>query len=503
MNGSAFDLSGTAYPEFLNRFKTSLHALFQKEDIDKLSLSRGLPDHVWKEIMGLQPLSVAIPTEFGGRGVKVKECLGILSAASYESLSLSLTFGINIALFLEPLAKYGNPAVKADIFKDFLDNGAMGGLMITEPEYGSDALNMKTQNELIGEHYHIKGTKHWQGLTGMANYWLVTSRNINAEGKLSRDVDFFVADSHKNEQKIEVLEYYDNPGLYMIPYGLNKIDIQVPQQNKLIAESTGLKLMLDTLHRSRLQFPGMGMGFLKRMMDEATKHCQERIVGVSNLYSLDQVQYQLTRMQAFFTLCSAMCAKSCSISGIDKDVSGSGMHANSMKALVTDMMQESSQTLVQLSGAKGYRISHIGGRGIMDSRPFQIFEGSNEMLYTQISEGILKDMKKKKTENLADYLAINELTNNSVKLYAKELNFSINTSLSQRKMIDLGKVIARVITVNDLLELNNSGFSQNLTNTAIEVVRQDIVMLLSSMNHHQNLNAVEDVNDNGDWMRFS
>lgn len=47
----------------------------------------------------------------------------------------------------------------------------------------------------------------------------------------------------------------------MIPYGLNKIDIKVPQQNKLIPESTGLKMMLDILHRSRLQFPGMGMGF--------------------------------------------------------------------------------------------------------------------------------------------------------------------------------------------------------------------------------------------------
>lgn len=503
MNGSAFDLSETSYSEFLNHFTTSLHSLFQKEDIDKLSLSRGLPPHVWKEIMNLKPLSVAIPKEFGGRGVKVKECLGILSAASYESLPLSLTFGINIALFLEPVAKYGNDLVKADIFKNFLDYGAMGGLMITEPEYGSDALNMKTQNILKENEYHIEGTKHWQGLTGLANYWLITSRNASADGKLSRDVDFFIANTHRPEQNIEVLEYYDNPGLYMIPYGLNKIDIKVPEYNKLIPETTGLKMMLDTLHRSRLQFPGMGMGFLKRMMDEATNHCQERIVGASNLYALDQVQYQLTRMQAFFTLCSAMCAKSCKISGIDHDVSGSGVHANSMKALVTDMMQESSQTLVQLSGGKGYRISHIGGRGIMDSRPFQIFEGSNEMLYTQISEGILKDMKKKKLENFAEYLAINELTSNSVKLYAKELDFSINASLSQRKMIDLGKVLARVVTVNDLLELNNSGFSQSLTDNAVEVVRQDIVTLLSSMNHHQNLNRVEENNDHSDWMKFS
>ncbi|MDV7698223.1 acyl-CoA/acyl-ACP dehydrogenase [Chryseobacterium soli] len=502
MNESAFDESGMEYSDFLNQFKTSIHRLFEKENINTLSLSRGLPPHVWKEIMNLKPLSVAIPKEFGGRDMKVKECLGILSAASYESLPLSLTFGINIALFLEPVAKYGHQDVKENIFKNFLANGAMGGLMITEPDYGSDALNMKTQNELKGDHYSVQGTKHWQGLTGMADYWLITSRNINSEGSLSRDVDFFIADTHVREQNVEVLEYYDNPGLYMIPYGLNKIDIKVPQHNKLIPESTGLKMMLDILHRSRFQFPGMGMGFLKRMLDEATKHCKERIVGNSNLFALDQVQYQIARLQSFFTLCSAMCAKSSTISGIDHDVSTSGVHANSMKALVTDMMQEAAQTLVQLSGGKGYRISHIGGRGIMDSRPFQIFEGSNEMLYTQISEGILKDMKKKKTPHFGSYLALNDLSKEAVKLYSQELDFSIDQALSQRKMIDLGKIIARIVIVNDLIELNNLGFEQELTDMTIEMVRQEIVSLLASMHHHKALVPIEESNGKSDWMAF-
>jgi len=500
MTESSYELSGKSYPEFLNHFKTSLHHLFQTENIDKLSLERGLPPSVWKEIMNLKPLSVAVPSEFGGRGLKVKECLGILSAASYESLPLSLTFGINIALFLEPLAKYGNESIKENIFKHFLNYGAMGGLMITEPDFGSDALNMKTQNILKGDSYEIKGTKHWQGLTGLANYWLITSRNANTEGNLSRDVDFFIADTHQSEQNIEVLEYYDNPGLYMIPYGLNKIDVKVPEANKLVPESTGLKMMLDILHRSRFQFPGMGMGFLQRMLDEALLHTRSRVVGNSNLYALDQVQYQLTRLESFFSLCSAMCAKSSKISGIDFNLSSEGIHANSMKALVTDMMQEAAQILVQLSGGKGYRMSHIGGRGIMDSRPFQIFEGSNEMLYTQISEGILKDMKKKKIENVGEYLQQNVLSENAAKLYAHNLDFTINTAISQRKMIDLGKVVARVITVNDLLELSNAGFNQKLVDNSVEMTRQEIVTLLASMNHHQDLKPLDDYSENSNWI---
>lgn len=96
--------------------------------------------------------------------------------------------------------------------------------------------------------------------------------------------------------------------LYMIPYGLNKIDIKVPQQNKLIPESTGLKMML--ISSTEADFSSRnGNGLLKRMMEDASKHCQERQVGAGNLFSFDQVQFQLSKMQSFFTLCSAMCAK--------------------------------------------------------------------------------------------------------------------------------------------------------------------------------------------------
>src|SRR5690606_39125438 len=102
--------------------------------------------------------------------------------------------------------------------------------------------------------------------------------------------------------------------------------------------------------------------------------------------AIDQVQYQLSRIQSAFTICSAMCAHSSNMSGIEHNLASEGIEANSMKAVVTDLMQESAQLLVQLSGAQGYRTTHIGGRGIMDSRPFQIFEGSNEMLYSQIAD---------------------------------------------------------------------------------------------------------------------
>lgn len=488
---------------FISDFKQTLHHLFhEKENINKLSLERGLPQEVWHGIMSKKPLSVAIPSEYGGRGAIVKECLSILSAASYESLSLSLTFGINIALFLEPVAKYGNDEIKQEIFSRFLEEENMGGLMITEPDYGSDALNMKTYNEEIDGGYRVKGTKHWQGLTGMADYWLIASRKKLNDSDLARDIDFFIADGRIEKQKIVVEELYNNPGLYIIPYGLNKIDIEVPEKFKLNPESTGIKMMLDILHRSRFQFPGMGMGFITRMLDEATKHCENRIVGAGNLLCMDQVQYQLSRIQTAYTICSAMCFKSSSVSGIDHNLAAEGLEANTMKAVVTDLMHESAQTYTQLSGANGYRMEHVGGRGIMDSRPFQIFEGSNEMLYSQIAEMVTRQMRKQKQANLMEYLLTYVPTKESVFHFKKHVDFSINGAIPQRKLVDLGRAIARIICIGYVLEMEAAGFRKDLVENCIKSIQQEVAALISAFHHSSDTQVIIDYKDDSNWYAF-
>lgn len=492
-----------SFSEFVTSFKKTLKSVFyERDNIEKFTQKRGFPALVLRDIMAKNPLSVGIPTEFGGRGAKVKECIGMLDAASYESLPLSLTFGINIALFLEPVAKYGQKAAKESIFKRFLTQQNMGGLMITEPDYGSDALNMQTWNEKNGSNYHIKGTKHWQGLTGMADYWLMTSRQKGENDILGRDIDFFVCDVQQPGQQIFVEEYYNNIGLYPIPYGKNIIDITVPETYKLQPESTGLKLMMDLLHRSRFQFTGMAMGFIRRQLDEAIKHCTTRIVSGKPLLALDQVKHQVSRIQSAFTVCSAMCTRSATFSGIENNLASAAVEANSIKAYVTDLMQESAQTLTQLFGANGYKMESLGARGIVDSRPFQIFEGSNDMLYTQISEMILKMMPRKKTTNLSDFLSGYELTNQSSDHFKSLINFTITEKLSQRKMVDLGKIISKIVSANYVVKMGGNGFRPDLIHDSLEHLKQEVIMLVSSFHYKTKVSPKEDYSEGSSWLAF-
>ena len=262
-------------------------------------------------------------------------------------------------------------------------------------------------------------------------------------------------------------------------------------------------MMLDILHRSRMQFPGMGMGFIKRMLDEALEQCQTRFIGGKSLLSMDQVQYQISRIQSAYTVCSAMCFTSSSKSGIDKNLSLENIEANSMKTVVTDLMHECAQTVTQLFGAQGFRISNIAGRGIVDSRPFQIFEGSNEMLYSQISEAIIKLMKRKKEFNLFKFLKEFDLTTKSADYFKKEINFTIDIDLPQRKLVDLGRAIGRIVSAGFVLEMSESGYRKDMIDNCIATLQQDISNYINSFNFNGNIKSIENYQEGSSWLHFT
>ncbi len=506
-NGESILKSGTSlhlpFEDFLENIKTNIQNVFHvRADVNQIALQRGMPPFVMREIMSSNPLSVAIPEEYGGRGGKTEETLALLSAASYESLSLSLTLGINMALFLQPVAKYAQEEVKQPIFNRFLEQQNMGGLMITEPGHGSDALNMQTFHTDKGDSYHVQGTKHWAGLTGWAEYWLLTGREKTASGDLKRDIDFFICDVNAPQQQIEVEELYQNLGLYQIPYGKNKLDVRIPKNQKLIPHTTGVKMMLDLLHRSRMQFPGMAMGFIQRLLDETIEHSRNRHIGGKPLLSYDQVQQRLARLQACYTICSAMCANTSQISDINIDLSTRGFEANSIKTVVTDLMQEAAQSATQLFGAGAYKLNHIAGRSVVDSRPFQIFEGSNDILYAQISENFVKMMKKARENNVFRFLQNFDLTSRTAIYMKSMLDFELDTNLPQRKMVELGQVLSRIVSCEMVFNLGDKGFHQELISNGLNLLKQEIATLMTGFKFKNHTLVVEDYQQESSWLDY-
>ena len=496
-------MNDTDFQEFIKTFGDTVKNLVTNEAaLETVNHLEGLPRELLDQILSLSPLSVFIPTTYGGDGGNPGRCLTLLEAASYESIAIGLMLGINGSLFLDPVAKYGSEVAKKRVFKRFLQDKTLGGLMITEPDFGTDALGMQTFYQETEQECHIQGEKHWGGLTGLADFWLMTARKKRSSGKLSRDVDLFICEMDQPGQRIVVESYYHKLGLFLIPYGLNRVDINVPLSSRLIPRTSGLKLMMDLLHRSRLRLSGIGLGFIKRLLDEALDHCQSRSVSGGILNTYDQVQYRLAELQAWYTINSGMCLYTSKVSSIESDLSGLGLQANANKALLTDMMQDAAQSLMQLVGAKGYRRDHIAGRAIVDCRPFQIFEGSNDVMYSQTADLFIKEMKRAKESNLYRFCSGFPPVSRAAEHFRDLLDVSFDLDAVQRVRVRLGKIVAWLLAIGYVLDLADQGFRRDLVANALAVVRIKIAEQVTGLPQSKPESLIEDYADGGDWKQL-
>lgn len=196
-----------------------------------------------------------------------------------------------------------------------------------------------------------------------------------------------------------------------------------------------------------------------------------------------------------------MVYNSAKISGLAEDLSSFGLIANASKALLTDMMQSSAQSLLQLVGAKGYRRDHIAGRGVVDSRPFQIFEGSNDVMYLQTADVLLKAMKKQKTTRLSDFLEQYSCTKNSAVVFHRYLSFKLDADPLQRQKVILGKILSWLMALELTTRLRNTGFNAEMIDNAFQVVEPIIAGLTSGYQISSAVSVIESYRESADWQR--
>jgi alkylation response protein AidB-like acyl-CoA dehydrogenase len=492
--------SDTSLPDSLETYRSKLVELQSEYDFEAMKDDRDLSQEFLEELRSSQPLGVTIPEEYGGKGVETKKFLKLCEITSYYSLPFSLLFGINGALFLQPLLQYANASTKDEILPSYLNDHKLGGLMITEPGHGTDALNMRTNFSQSSDSYQISGLKHWAGLTGWADYWIIAARSNKGNGSLGRDISLFICDA----EEVEVEEYYSNLGLSVLPYGRNQVNADISASRRLNPDGSGIRMLQDFFHRSRLQFPGMTTGHLRRLRDEALNHCRERNVGGSSLINYGNVREKLRMIQAGYTVSKAMCVYTSDNVTLEESVSGEVIMANSIKALVTDFMQASADAYLQLTGADGYRNDHVAGQSYVDSRPFRIFEGPNDVLYDQVTKKVLKIANKNDFDTFREYAEFAPQLQHLPKELDNSLDIQLNGEMAQARRINLGQIVAHLIAFSHTKTIHKRGYSTEQFQSCKSYLLNTIKTLSFQVRQNDDIDtSFDSVSENDDWTKLT
>ena len=194
-----------------------------------------------------------------------------------------------------------------------------------------------------------------------------------------------------------------------------------------------------------------------------------------------------------------MCLATSETAGVERNLFGESLRANAFKTVVTDWMQEAAQSFLQLAGAQGYRDDHLAGRSVVDSRPYQIFEGSNDILYQQVTESVVKAMRRIKETNLGAYLRTEPLTARAAETFGDSLSFDVDWSMPQRKLVDLGRAISRIVTMEMTIELGERGHPAELVRGMLEETRAEVRGILETVRHGGLTALVDDAGAPG-WL---
>jgi hypothetical protein len=186
---------------------------------------------------------------------------------------------------------------------------------------------------------------------------------------------------------------------------------------------------------------------------------------------------------------------------MENDLSSLGLEANIIKSITSDIMQESAQSLLQLFGAKGYQLNNIVGRSVVDSCPFQIFEGSNDILYHQIADSAMKLMKRAGEHSFYQFLK--GYATRAADRIKELVKFDLDIGFSQRKLVELGQIISRIVSMDLVLYLEEKGFRKDLTGNTMIILKQDISSLLNTFHFENNTKVIVEYKEDSNWLDFS
>ena len=429
---------------------------------------------ILQDFLQLGPLHFFIPSAMGGQFEQAETSLNVVETTSYYSLPLGLTLGITGSLFLLPLIKHADPDLVGPIVQDFLTSPALGGMMITEPTGGTDIFGLNTQYTQNHATLNLQGIKCWGGLTGKAGHWLVAARK-KRDDKLTRKLDLLYVPL--GSEGVSVHAYYDALGLQPITYGETHYTNVVLPSSHIMGQNgqSGLRTIYDTLFRSRMGMPAIAAGHCKRLAHEVSTHMSQRYTFGFPLSHYDQVKCRLSTLQGLYHMNHTLWHFTSAWMDTHPDISGDYTLVNSAKVVCSETMQMASDSALQIFASAAFKRNHIVGRAFVDSRPFQIFEGSNDVLNDNTYETIVSRQGSCDCESIHNEfyqygLSLSDNVSNDVlDCFRNALN------PTQRQKVLLGRIIAWLCILSILEHAHDKDSSESMD--AQRVIKQSIAAI--------------------------
>ncbi len=240
-------------------------------------------------------LGVSIPEKYSGSGTDYI-ALGIVSeelerADSSARVVMSVHSGLHCLTTLQ----WGTEEQRQRWLPKLATGQRVGGFALTEPNAGSDAINISTRAVRDGDSYILNGEKTWISLADYADQFLVIAvTNPEAKSKASGMSAFIIdrtmAGFHSKALKGKLGVRAGNTGQIFFE------NLRVPIENRLGEEGDGFKVAMSALDHGRYTVAAGAVGIIEACLDACVKYSNHRMVGGEAIGKKQLVQQMIASM---------------------------------------------------------------------------------------------------------------------------------------------------------------------------------------------------------------
>lgn len=352
----------------------------------KLDAEKAFPHEIWQAICDAGLCGVAVPEAYGGSGLGMLElaiCVENLCAAGGGS-TLSQLFMLNPIFGGITLARLGSEAQKAEMLPRLVSGELMFAMGLTEPNAGSNTLEIQTFAAADGDGWRLSGQKVWITAVPQAHKLLVIARTKTlAEAKGKTDgLSLFVIDREREGLTHQPI---DKLGTQTLPSSFIYFDqVRVDPHELVGTLHGGFRQLLDVLNTERIVTTAGLVGTAELAAKLAIDYAKDRkIFGGAAIGSYQAIQFPLAESHIQAECARLMNYKAAALHDAGRPY---GSEANMGKWLAGHAAGHATDRAIQTMGGMGYAKEYHAERLWRDARLFRIAPISEEMVLNFVAQ---------------------------------------------------------------------------------------------------------------------
>lgn len=331
------------------------------------------PTEAVRQLGRLGLMGITVPPEWGGAGADFVSYILAMEELAAEDAGLANVVSAANSPVCAALLQSGTEAQKRRFLRPVASGECPGAILLTEPQAGSDAANLKTTARRVGDRWVLNGTKQFITAGKSAGVAMILAVTDPAAGR--KGITCFLTPTDARGYRVARLE--KKLGHRTCDTAQIELeDLEVPAENVLGAPGEGYRIALQHLNTGRIAVAAQAVGAARAAFEAALDYAKQREAFGRPLFEHQAVAFKLAEMATQVEVARQLTLRAARAKQAGEPAI---LEASMAKLFASEAAERVCSAAIQLHGGYGYVEDFPVEKLWRDVRVTQIYEGANEI----------------------------------------------------------------------------------------------------------------------------